>query len=94
MTVKGDAQDIAQEFGGLPLVLSHAVAYIMANQCFNTYLKTYCKSHSQVIKLKLNLLQNYSWSVAVTMQKSFECLPAWEQDLLQLFACLDSRSIP
>jgi tetratricopeptide (TPR) repeat protein len=63
-------------------------------RCVSTYLETYRKSHSQILRLHFDLPQNYPLSVAATIQTSIERLPAPAQDLLRLFACLDSRSIP
>jgi len=91
---RGYALDIAKELGGLPLALSHAAAYILDNQCLDTYLATYHRSHSQVLRLEFDLPQNYPLSVAAIIQTSFECLPIPAQVLLRLFACLDSSSIP
>ncbi|CAG8607627.1 5764_t:CDS:2, partial [Acaulospora colombiana] len=88
------AKDIAQELGGLPLALAHAGAYILVKQCLHTYLNTYKESHSQFLRRKFDLPHDYPYSVAATIEMSFEKLSHQAQILLRLLSHLGPRSIP
>jgi tetratricopeptide (TPR) repeat protein len=91
---RGYSEKIAQEVGCLPLALAHAGSYIRLRQCLSTYLYTYRKSSSQLLKRKFDMPQGYRYSVARTIEMSLEKLSHQAQDLLRLLSHLDARSIP
>lgn len=87
------AIDIAEELGRLPLALAHAGAYIFLQQCLGTYLATYRANRFQLLRRKVDMPQDYPYSVAATVETSFEKLSPQVRDLLGLLSHLDARSI-
>ncbi|KAG8819827.1 hypothetical protein FRC19_009499, partial [Serendipita sp. 401] len=87
------AKDIAEELGRLPLALAHAAAYILVNDCFDTFLGTYGESRDQFLQSTPDLPQDYPYSVERTIEMSFRCLSAKVQETFTLFAHMDARSI-
>ncbi|KAG8821065.1 hypothetical protein FRC17_009938 [Serendipita sp. 399] len=87
------AKDIVKELERLPLALAHAAAYILINDCLDTFLKSYSESRSQFLQRTPDLQQDYNYSVEGTIEMSFRRLPPSVQEMMHLFAYLDSRSI-
>ncbi|KAG8829757.1 hypothetical protein FRC17_006092, partial [Serendipita sp. 399] len=87
------AKDIAEELGQLPLALAHAASYILVNDCLDTFLKIYGKSRSRFLQRMPDLRQDYTYSVESTIEMSFHRLSPKVQEMMQLFAHLDARSI-
>ncbi|KAG8830719.1 hypothetical protein FRC17_004373, partial [Serendipita sp. 399] len=87
------AKDIAEELGRLPLALAHAASYILVNDCLDTFLKIYGKSRSRFLQRVPDLRQDYTYSVEGTIEMSFHRLSPKVQEMMQLFAHLDARSI-
>ncbi|KAG8819521.1 hypothetical protein FRC19_009726 [Serendipita sp. 401] len=87
------AKEIAEELGRLPLALAHAAAYILINNCLDTFLVTYRASRSQFLQSTADLPQGYPHSVERTIEMSFRCLSVRVQEMVKLFAYMDARSI-
>ncbi|KAG8802011.1 hypothetical protein FRC17_006509, partial [Serendipita sp. 399] len=88
------ARNIVEELGRLPLALSHAAAYILINRCLDTFLETYLSRRNQFLKSRPDLPQDYPHSVEGTIEMSFRRLSPRVQEMIQLLAHLDARSIP
>ncbi|KAG8807691.1 hypothetical protein FRC17_004316, partial [Serendipita sp. 399] len=88
------ARNIAEELGRLPLALSHAAAYILIHDCLDIFLDVYSRNRAQFLKTRPDLPQDYPHSVERTIEMSFRSLSSRAQDMMQLFAHLDARSIP
>ncbi|PVF99249.1 TPR-like protein [Serendipita vermifera] len=88
------SEKIAQELGCLPLALAHAGAYIFSRQCLDTYLDSYRDSQTRLLRRKFDMLHDYPYSVATTIEMSFKRLSVPVQGLLGLLCHLDGRSIP
>ncbi|KAG8808128.1 hypothetical protein FRC17_004119 [Serendipita sp. 399] len=92
-TNRSFARDIVEELGRLPLALAHAASYILINNCLDTFLKTYRESRRQLLQRTPDLEQGYRYSVEGTIEMSFHRLSPRVQEMMQLFAYLDARSI-
>ncbi|PVF92051.1 TPR-like protein [Serendipita vermifera] len=87
------SMNIAEELGCLPLAIAHAGAYIFRQQCLDTYLATYRTNPLQLLRQKVDMPQDYPYSVAATVEMSFEKLSLRARDFLGLLSHLDARSI-
>ncbi|KAG8756455.1 hypothetical protein FRC14_003048 [Serendipita sp. 396] len=88
------ARDIAEELGGLPLAMAHAAAYILINNCLDTFMEIYGDSRGAFLQRNPDLPQDYPHSVQRTIEISFHLLSPRVRDMLELFAYLDALSIP
>ncbi|KAG8783010.1 hypothetical protein FRC15_005920 [Serendipita sp. 397] len=87
------AKEIAEELGRLPLVIAHAAAYILINNCLDTFLATYSESRNQFLQRTPDLPQDYPHSVERTIEMSFARLSSNVKGMITLFAYMDARSI-
>jgi tetratricopeptide (TPR) repeat protein len=91
---KAIAHRIVDELGHLPLALAQAAGYTFVNKCLETYLDIYRESKGKLLAITSSELpSDYPTSVATTIQMSLERLSAEAQNVMRLFAHLDSTSI-
>jgi tetratricopeptide (TPR) repeat protein len=88
------AHRIVDELGHLPLALAQVAGYTFVNKCLETYLNIYHESKGKLLAITSSELpSDYPSSVATTIQMSLERLPVEAQNVMRLFARLDSMSI-
>jgi tetratricopeptide (TPR) repeat protein len=89
------ARAIVEVLGHLPLALIQAAGYIFINKCLSTYILFYERSAVKLLATRSSgLPYDYPSSVAATIQMSLDRLPTQALNILQIFAHLDSTSIP
>ena len=95
---RGLALQITQEFGGLPLALDQAGAYLEEAGCgLSDYLQIYQHHHAQLLKERRGLIDDHPQPVATTWSLSFERVGQKNPiaaDLLRLCAFLAPDAIP
>lgn len=92
------ALQIVQEFGGLPLALDQAGAYLEETGCgLNDYLDMYHQSRLALLQERGGMVLDHPQPVATTWELSFTCVrntnPAAE-DILSICAFLQPEAIP
>jgi hypothetical protein len=88
------ATKIVLKLGRLPLALAQAAGYIFVHHCLSTYLDIYQASQKELLEsMDTQLPNDYQTSVAATIAMSLKRLPPPAQDMMRLFAHLDSTSI-
>ncbi|KAG8820176.1 hypothetical protein FRC18_011809 [Serendipita sp. 400] len=80
------AKEITDELGRLPLALAHAAAYILINNCLDTFLATYRTSRNRFLQSTPDLPHDYPHSVERTIEMSFRSLSTTVQGMMTLFA--------
>ena len=88
------ARAIVLELGQFPLALAQAAGYILIHGCLNRYLSIYRVNKRELLdSFEAQQPQDYQVPVATTIRVSLKQLLPAAQQLLQLFAHLDSTSI-
>ncbi|KAG8825647.1 hypothetical protein FRC19_010851 [Serendipita sp. 401] len=87
------AEEIGAALEYLPLAITHAGGYINVHQCLDTYLGMYQSNQAKLLVHKQTFLNNYSHSVATTIQLSLDRLPPQSLELLQLFSFFQNTGI-
>ncbi|MBN2181110.1 MAG: tetratricopeptide repeat protein [Sedimentisphaerales bacterium] len=92
---KKSAGQLAEQLGYLPLALEQAGAYIEYNQCnIADYLNQWETERKKVLEWLDKRLMQYPFSVAVTLQRTFDQLDPLAQTLLHIIAFLAPELIP